>query len=79
MSTLACECPREPREISGRGFVPALAVRIATVDMDEESRERTHVLVVVAYDVDERPGFAESQVVEVAAGDLPAGHVAVAP
>jgi hypothetical protein len=79
MPAFACECPGEPGEIPRRRFVPTLTVSVPPVDVDQQPREGTHVLVVVAHDIDERPRLAESQVVEVPAGDLPAWNVAVAP
>ncbi len=75
MPTLALERPGKAREVTRGRVPPSLAVRIAPVDVHEEASKRAHVLVVVAHDVDERPGLAPAEVIEVAAGDLPARDV----
>ena len=72
------ECPGQAREVARWRLAPALAVRVPAIDVYEETRERAHVLVVVADDVDQWPRLAEAQEVEVARRDLPAGDVAVA-
>ena len=69
---------REAGQIARRRLGPAPAVRVAAVQVDDEPRQRAHVLVVVPNDVRERPGLAEAQVVEVARRDLPARDVRVA-
>jgi hypothetical protein len=58
--------------------VPALVVGVPAIHVDEQTRQRPNVLLVVADDVDERPGLAETQEVEVARWDLPAGDIAMA-
>ena len=79
MPPVAGECPSQAREIAGWRLVPPLSVRVAAIHMDKQPPERADILVVVAHDVDERPGLAESQVVEKAPRDLPAGYVAMPP
>jgi hypothetical protein len=78
VTPLAGEGAGEAGKVSRRRLAPALGVGVAAVDVDEESGERSDVLVVVANDVDKRAGLAEAEVVEEARRDLPAGDVGVA-
>jgi hypothetical protein len=75
VAALALERPGKPREVARGRLPPPLAVGIALIDVDEQSRQRADVLIVVAHDVDERPRLAPAEVVEVAAGNLPAGDI----
>jgi hypothetical protein len=67
--------PREPRQVTRRSLAPPAVIRVALVDVDEEPAERSHVLVVVAHDVDDGARIAEPEVVEVAGRDLPARDI----
>ena len=77
MPALARKCPSEARKVAGRRLRPALRIGVALVDVHQQPAQRSHVLVVVSDDVDERAGLPEPEVVEVPAGDLPAGNVAM--
>ena len=78
VATLACERAGEPGEVADRLAAPILGVGVVDVDPAEQPGQRADVLVVVADDVDERPGLAAPQEVEVEARDLPAVDVGVA-
>jgi hypothetical protein len=73
------ECACEPGKVAGRCLPPAIGVGVAAIQVDEEATEGANVLVVVTDHVDERARLAPAQVVEVAARNLPAGDVRVAP
>ena len=75
MAAVARESPREPGKVAGRSVTPLLAIGVATVDVDEQSRQRADVLVVVPNHVDERPRLTPAEVVEIPARDLPASNV----
>lgn len=62
-------------EIADRCLGPSRRLRVSTIDVDEQSRQRANVLVVVAHHVDQSPGLAIAEELQVAAGDLPARDV----
>ena len=47
-------------------LVPTLGIGVAAVEVDQQPRQRSDVLVVVAHDLDQRTGLAEAEEVEEA-------------
>jgi hypothetical protein len=78
VAALALERTGKAGEVARWRVPPSLAVGIAAIDVHQQSRQRAHVLIVVAHDVDQRPGLAPAEVIEISAGNLPARDVRAA-
>jgi hypothetical protein len=74
-AAFAGERPSQPRQVTRRRSTPRIRIGIAPFHMTDEVRQRAHILVVVAHDLDERVGGSAAQEVEVPPRDLPALHV----
>lgn len=77
VTTRTGECPGQAGEVAGRRFRPAFAVGIAPIHVDEESAQRADILAVVMDDREQPARVAVPEVLEVAAGDLPAADICV--
>jgi hypothetical protein len=73
------EGPGEAGQVARWRVRPAPAVAVVAIDADEQTGQRTNVLVVVLHDRDEWPRLAVAEELEVAARDLPTGDVPSAP
>ena len=78
MAALAGERPGQGHEIAGRRLGAAIGIRVPGVEKGKEPGEGRDVLGVVIQDRPERLRRAAPHEVEVASGDLPPAHVAVA-
>ena len=66
------ERTREAGQVAGRRLGPPIRIAEMYLEVDEESRQRAHVLVVVTDDLHQLVGNPASQESQVGTGSMPA-------
>src|SRR5204863_3780377 len=77
-ATCPAEGSSETCQISDRLSPTVVRVGVIDVDPAQETGQRPDILTVVANDIDQRPGLAAPQEIEIEPRDLPAVDVLVA-